>query len=84
MEVFPSIPVSLKYITETEEIVTFWQTFYSIKQEPSSDFEDILQSVRKALNEVGMSQEFCRITGGLPLRENNLEYEKTGRISHPH
>lgn len=78
------IPVSLKYITETEEIVTFWQTFYSIKQEPSSDFEDILQSIKKALNDVGMSQEFCRITGSLPLRENHWEYEKTGRISHPH
>lgn len=78
------IPLSLKYTTKPEEIVTFWKTFYSTKQEPSSDFEDILQPIKKALNDVGMSQEFCRITGRLPLGENHWEYEKTGKISHPH
>lgn len=78
------IPLSLKYTTKTEGIVTSWKTFYSIKQEPSSDFEDTLESIKKALNDVGMSQEFCRITGRLPLRDNQWEYEKTGKISHPH
>lgn len=52
----PLIPLSSKYTRKTEEIVTSWKTFYSIKQEPSSDFEDILQSIKNALNDAGMSQ----------------------------
>lgn len=78
------IPLSLKLIAKTEEIVASWKSFYGIKREPSYDFEDILQSIKKALNDAGVSQEFCRITGKLPLRENHWEYEKTERISHPH
>lgn len=77
------IPQSLKFVTKPEGIVTSWKTFYGFKQESSSGFEDILQSIKKTINDVEMSQEFCRLIGRLPLRESYWEYGKTGKISHP-